>query len=232
MVFHKARNFALAAAATVAVLASAGASADDTEIFRGNPNNAAAPNILLILDTSGSMGSNTVSPTPYDRNRTYAGTGDCSGIGNRVYWSTSAGVPDCDSNNWFDISWLKCKAALSTTALGTGGSGAYVDRFIRWRDNSTGGERSWRTLSINGNPKEVECKTDNGIDGNLTADLTRLYPRKDNWSDTNGRWTATAGNSVWAANADAGTLATIYSGNYIAYYEQFRIPKSSAAWTS
>ena len=224
MVFHKARNFALAAAATVAVLASAGASADDTEIFRGNPNNAAAPNILLILDTSGSMGSNTVSPTPYDRNRTYTGTGDCSGIGNRVYWSTSAGVPDCDSGNWFDISWLKCKAALSTTALGTGGSGAYVDRFIRWRDNPDPRDgRSWRTLSINGNPKEVECKSDNGIDGNLDADTTRLYPRKDNFTDTNGRWTATAANSVWAANADAGTLGTLYSGNYIAYYEQFRI---------
>ena len=82
MVFHKARNFALLIAATAAVLVSAGAYADDTEIFRGNPNNAAAPNILLILDTSGSMGSNTVSsPVAYDRNFTYAGTGDCSGIG-------------------------------------------------------------------------------------------------------------------------------------------------------
>ena len=36
-------------------------------------------------------------------------------------------------------------------------------------------------------------------------------------------WTATAGNSVWT-NTNAGTLATLYSGNYITYYEQFRIP--------
>ena len=98
MVFHKARNFALSVAATVLVLGSTTANADDTEIFRGNPSNLAAPNIMLILDTSGSMGSNTISPVPYDPNFTYAGTGNCSGIANRVYWSTNNTVPDCDSN--------------------------------------------------------------------------------------------------------------------------------------
>ena len=141
-------------------------------------------------------------------------------------------MPDCDSDQWFDISWLKCKAALTSTALGTGGTGAYLDRFIRWRDNRDGDERSWRTLSTNGNPKEVECKTDNGIDGNLTADLTRLHPRNGSTNDTNGRWTTTAGNSVWVANADAGTLATLYSGNYVTYYEQFRIRPTVLAWIS
>ena len=221
MVFHKARNFALSIAATVLVLGSAGAYADDTEIFLANPSNLAAPNILLILDTSGSMGSNTISPVPYDRNFTYVGTGDCTDTGNRVYWTTGNGVPDCDSDNWFDISWLKCAAALSGTALGTGGSGAYLDRFIRWRNNNSGGQRSWRGLSTNNNPKEVECRADNGIDGNLSSSTP--YPRTGSHNDSNGRWTGTAGNSVWT-NPDAGTLATLYSGNYIAYYEQFRIP--------
>ncbi len=220
MVFHKARNCVLSIAATVLVLGSAGAYADDTEIFLGNPSNLAAPNIMLILDTSGSMGSNTISPVPYDRNFTYVGIGDCSGIANRVYWSTNDNVPGCDSNNWFDISLLKCAAARTGVALGTGGTGAYLDRFIRWRGNNS--RRSWQSLSSNNNPRDVECRADNGVDGNLAA--TDPYPSivGNNNSSVDGVWTAAAGSSIWT-NANAGTIATIYSGNYIAYYEQFRI---------
>ena len=222
MIFHKARNFALSVTATVLVLGSSGAYADDTEIFVGNPSNLAAPNIMLILDTSGSMGSNTISPVPYDRNFTYVGTGDCAGVGNRVYWTTGNSVPNCNSDNWFDISYLKCAAALTNTALGAGGTGAYLDRFIRWRNNSSGGQRSWRTLSTSGSPRDVECRTDSGVDGNLTT--SSPYPRTGSFSDTNGRWTGTSSNSVWRADANAGTVATLYSGNYVTYYRQFRIP--------
>lgn len=218
MIFHKARNFALSVAATVLVLGSAGARADDTEIFAGNPSNLAAPNIMLILDTSGSMGSNTISPVPYDRNFTYVGTGDCANIANRVYWTTGNGVPDCDSNNWFDISFLKCAAALTSSALGAGGTGAYLDRFVRWRGNTN--NRTWNTLSLNNNPRDVECRADRGVDGNLST--TNPYPRNITNNNTNGVWTATAGQSVWQSTN--GTLATLYNGNYVAYYEQFRIP--------
>jgi type IV pilus assembly protein PilY1 len=222
MVFHKARNFVLSIAATVAVLGSAGAYADDTEIFVANPSNLAAPNIMLILDTSGSMGSNTISPVPYDRNFTYVGTGDCAGTAGRVYWSTNNNVPDCSSDNWFDISFLKCAAALTGTALGTGGTGAYLDRFVRWRGGNN--SRQWQALSNNNNPREVECRADSGIDGNLTA--TDPYPRvpfNRNNNSTDGVWTATAGDSIWT-NANAGTIATLYNSNYVTYYDQFRIP--------
>ena len=113
MVFHKARNCVLSIAATVLVLGSAGAYADDTEIFLGNPSNLAAPNIMLILDTSGSMGSNTISPVPYDRNFTYARHGQL--LGHRqprllVHQQQRAGLR---LGNWFDISFLKCAAALT-----------------------------------------------------------------------------------------------------------------------
>lgn len=221
MVFHKARSCVLSIAATVLVLGSAGAYADDTEIFLGNPSNLASPNIMLILDTSGSMGSNTISPVPYDRNFTYVGTGDCAGIANRVYWSENNNVPDCTSNNWFDISFLKCAAALTGNALGTGGTGAYLDRFVRWRGRND--NRSWQTLSNNRNPTQVDCRADNGVDGNLTT--TDPYPLNvgNNNTSTDGVWTATAGNSVWS-NTNAGTLATLYNGNYVAYHWQYRIP--------
>jgi hypothetical protein len=67
----------------------------------------------------------------------------------------------------------------------------------------------------------VDCRTDNGNDGNLSA--SNPYPRNITNNNTNGVWSATASQSVWT-NANAGTLATLYSGNYITYYRQFRIP--------
>jgi type IV pilus assembly protein PilY1 len=220
MGFHKARNSGLLIAATVLVLGSAAAYADDTEIFLGNPGNASAPNIMLILDTSGSMGSNTISPIPYAPATTYSGTGSCSGIGNRIYWSTNDSVPSCSSGNWFDASLLKCRDALSATALGTGGNGSYLGQLIRWRGNND--KRGWQTLNNNNNPTDVECKADAGIDGNLST--TNPYPSNATSSSTNGEWTGTASGSYWAVNPNGGTVATLYSGNYIAYWNEFRFP--------
>jgi type IV pilus assembly protein PilY1 len=233
MVFHKARNFALAVAATAATLVSAGAYADDTEIFRANPSNLAAPNIMLILDTSGSMDSNTISPVPYDPRTDYAGTGDCQNVtSDRIYYSlgNNPTVPRCDSNNWFPRSMLKCADALSAAALGEGGNGTYLGRFIRWTGDN--GQRGWRTLAdfdntkTSGNnkvnPMEAECRADNGIDGNLVA--TDPYPRSgSSSSNVNGVWSNTSQDSVWNTNG-AGSQAALYDGNYVTYWRQFRIP--------
>ena len=137
MVFHKARNFGRLIAATVLVLVSSGAYADDTEIFLANPSNLASPNIMLILDTSGSMDSNTISPVPYDpaahlhrhrrlRQRCQSrllvhGNSTTSPVRlEQLVLHQLPEVPD----------------ALSTTSLGAGGTGAYLGRFVRWRANN------------------------------------------------------------------------------------------------
>lgn len=221
MVFHKARNFALLTAAAVLVLGSAGAHADDTEIFLANPSNLASPNIMLILDTSGSMDANTISPDAYVPGTEYSGSGDCGDIQNRVYWSTDDEVPECDSNNYFDISYLKCQAALAPLSLN--GNGAYLDRFIRWRRNNDDNRRLWRGLSTNNSPRDVECFADQGNDGNLATNPTQVHPAAGEFGRTAGAvWTATATNSAWLSVG--GTQATLYSGNYITYYEQHRFP--------
>ncbi len=218
MSFHTARSIALLAASASLVLGSSSAYADDTEIFVGNPGNAAKPNIMLILDTSGSMGANITTTEDYDPSRTYTGTGDCSGIGNQIYYSTSGTPPACNSSRRFQLSLLKCQDALSSSALGSGGSGVYIGTFVRWAGSTN---KSWRNSL---NPKsvdtlaDVECLADDGVDGNLTA--TDPYPISGTSTSSTGVWTGVAANSYWrSAN---GVAATLYSGNYIAYWNQFR----------
>jgi hypothetical protein len=52
-------------------LATAVAVADDTEIFFNNIGNGGNANVMLILDTSGSMNDVVTSQQPYDSTQTY-----------------------------------------------------------------------------------------------------------------------------------------------------------------
>ena len=70
----------------VGLLSGTGAFADDTEIYLGTNQgqSVAKPNVLFILDTSGSMGTNVTTTTPFNPAQTYAGS--CAS--NRIFWST------------------------------------------------------------------------------------------------------------------------------------------------
>ena len=65
--------------------------ADDTELFVANAGQlgGAQPNILFILDTSGSMRSEVRTQDTYDPNTLYTGTCSTS----RLYWRTNTGDP-------------------------------------------------------------------------------------------------------------------------------------------
>jgi type IV pilus assembly protein PilY1 len=92
------RLSSLLMAFTVGLLAGTGAFADDTEIYVGlnQGQSVAKPNVLFILDTSGSMGTEVTTTTPFDPAQTYAG--DCAS--NKIFWSTTGRAPDCDDDNW------------------------------------------------------------------------------------------------------------------------------------
>ncbi|MGH8602819.1 MAG: hypothetical protein ACREXR_08640, partial [Gammaproteobacteria bacterium] len=125
-------------------------SADDTELYINQVAAGVKPNVLFILDTSGSMGADVTTTTPFDP--TFPYTGSCAA--NRIFWSTSGTPPDCGTDRWFDATKLRCQAAAGP--LGAGGVGTYTDRLARWRTSSGG---SWRTLSSGVNsPPHVECK--------------------------------------------------------------------------
>lgn len=207
--------------ATLALMASA--HADDSEIFL--QQSTSAPNIMLILDTSGSMIGEVTTQSPYDPNRDYVseGTGTCSGLAGRVFYKTgwNQGNPPSCSGNTIPASNLKCAKAV--TALASEAGRYQGDRYIRWGRSSGSSTRRWRPLAdvSNANGTDVDCLGDNGTDGNLVA--SPAYPNAGSTGGTNGVWTTTNTGSYWHNNATGGTSAAIYSANYVVYYNQFRV---------
>ena len=83
-------------AIVIALALSVSALADDTELFvtRTDPQATAdQPNVLFLIDTSGSMDTQVLTQAPWDPARTYAG---CY-RSDAVYFSSVAELPACDS---------------------------------------------------------------------------------------------------------------------------------------
>lgn len=204
---------------SLAMLTSA-AVADDSEIFVAETTTA--PNIMLILDTSGSMHGQVTSQEPYDPNRNYLSeaTGNCANISGRVFYKTSnpGTPPRCNSSAHFPEADLKCAAAIN---LMNSSGAAHGGRYMRWGRSSSSNTQRWRNLTSvtniigTGSRYDVECREDHGVDGDLES--TAPYIDRDATGNRN-RWTSTP--TAWPASD--GTAASLYSANYIAYYEQFR----------
>ncbi len=184
--------------------------ADDTEIFTGKAvgSTSAKPNVLFIVDTSGSMSTKDVNVPNglYDPSKTYPGSCDSS----RYYWSNDTSLPDCSasssSNRYIIASLFKCDDAAS--ALGTSGSGYYVGRLARYLASVSGDY--WTKLATNTN-EYVECAADYGVHGD-GVNTSNLYPADQN---NGGPWKANNTNALdW--NTTGGSY-TIYTANYINY---------------
>ncbi len=194
------------ASALYVLISGAPLYADDTEIFTGlNPNTVSAqPNILFIIDTSGSMGSTVgLDKDVYHPATTY--TGDC--VATRYYWSNNGNVPDCSTTNqYISTSQFKCDDASS--ALGASGSGYYNGRLARYLNAAT--DDYWTKL-VDNTTEDVECAADYGKHGD-GVDTTKLYPAIQS---NNGPWRINSTNAIkWASTGDA---YTIYTANYINY---------------
>ncbi len=201
--------------------------ADDTEIFFNQTNSNARANVMLILDTSGSMDDNVQSSIDYDPTRTYTAN-QCSSSfsSSNVYYSGStSGVPSCGSSNAIPVSRFTCSAAAAQLATGSGatGPGYYLGGlFIRWGYVSTRSGGSWRWSRNLGVDRGyyVDCKADAGIAGaGDPASSTKVYPSKnsDN-SNTTGSWDSSSSNSWWNVSGNTGGSYTIYSANYLNWY--------------
>ncbi len=209
-------------------LSGQSAIADDTEVFFSGSSSSSSvirPNILLILDTSGSMNRTTTfvssgNVEPYDADEDYSdGPADCDS--DRVYYwpiangtaPTSCSAPGLQS---FDRSdYLKCKAAVS----GLDGSQGYYggsDYFARLKRNS-GSNYTWQTTLNISNGRAVECKADaiGTMYGESMGSADNKYPKASAGSSSSDSWTTTATNSWW--NTNAGTQYYLFSPNYIRY---------------
>ena len=126
MILSKTRMSWLGLGALWALTAGLPAVADDTELFIGSSLNTvhALPNVLFVIDNSGSMGSLVLTQDGFRGSTTYPAVNGCDAT--RVYWRTGTGnPPTCGTNNYFNLNALRCERALN--AFG-GTAGYYTDQ--------------------------------------------------------------------------------------------------------
>jgi type IV pilus assembly protein PilY1 len=191
------------ASAGITLLAAAPALADDTEIF---VNQAASqgvrPNILLLIDTSGSMDSIVADgKLPYDPAKTYSGSCDASS----VYWRKGAGSPPaCNSASKVAIATNSCDAATKSL---TGRGGLWTGRLAQWNVS----QAQWRNLNTTNLGTPLECEEDAGLHG---IDPTSSLKYARNGDDRN-RWSADSSSQIGWASIDVHSL---YSSNWLNWY--------------
>ena len=179
--------------------------ADDTEVYLGDLafSTNIRPNVLFIIDTSGSMDTDvTLTTGTYDPNTTY--TGSCNA--SRVYWASSSAngvAPSCSTSNYIATTSNNC--ADSASGLGAGGPGYYTGTLARY--NIRSGEDRWQGLSSFDHTEIIDCQADYGIHGNGGSNT---YPADEN---DGGPYKATSTNAINWNNT--GGVYTLYSANYL-----------------
>ncbi len=156
----KNRAGSLLAAFVLGLGAASPAAADDAELFIASADpliTGAQPNILFIIDTSGSMTTNVVTQEDWDPNITFNG---CY-RNDQVYWSRTNELPDCTSDQYFPKSRNFCQASYTQMD----GIGSYTGKLAAWRSRFNARRSRWEPLSTNRN-RDVECEADRGIHGN------------------------------------------------------------------
>jgi len=116
---------------TLALVSGAPAFADDTELLLVAPPEPAElkPNVMFILDTSGSMTETQQTGEPYDPLKDYSEFGDCDG--NSFYFNDGYSEPVCSgATRYFDKSAWHCAAS----AIQIADVGAYTGVLVQYRD--------------------------------------------------------------------------------------------------
>lgn len=176
--------------------------ADDVELLLSNPaaSNAAKPNILFILDSSGSMTSIEFSQEPYDPSLKYSGS--CSR--NNIYWTTSGGTPSCGTTRIIKKSSFVCAQGTSQVAA----SGSYSDTMSQYRRSR--GKYKWRTIRSGDSGSLVECSADSGKHGNGTSGEVYAKIGSDK-----AQFTSQENQEVAWGSSPTHRIYTVYDGNYL-----------------
>jgi type IV pilus assembly protein PilY1 len=181
--------------------------ADDTELLLVTPDTGSKPNILFILDTSGSMADEVMTQEPYDASAIYAG--DCDT--DAVYWTDVDVTPDCAGSSRFVAKTsFVCQAAAGQLM----GIGSYSDTMVQYRETAVAGVSRWQELEPGVNGGMVECQADSGEHGDGTAG--------DLWAFNGAGGSAFTNDSdlelAWGS-APAAVTYSVYDGNYLNWKE-------------
>ncbi|MEM9057992.1 MAG: hypothetical protein AAGD86_10970, partial [Pseudomonadota bacterium] len=218
---------ALLAPLVLTLAAGQAAYADDTEVLTGRTVNSGPPNVLLVLDTSGSMNSEVVIGDNYDPTVDYcAEFGSCDCAADRVFFARNTSgtfvLPNCDFDSYVNYNpdpqnadnVFECEAARAAFAV----SGFFMDRYAQY--DPTGGNLSWGTL-INalsggtppGAERMIECQADFGVQGGVGPGISadEVYPA----NGLQGPFTSVVDSAIDWSNA--GDVYTLYDSNFLNY---------------
>lgn len=205
MNLHASPRNILAAWSAMLCLAFGVARADDTEIFVATPPTTikTSPNILFVIDTSGSMDTKVTTQPTYDSATTYSG--NCPA--GRIYWQSDGNTPKCSGDNFVSDANFVCQSArnaLNTIGFKTQGPAAQWDD----RDKKPS-KHKWKGLAADFD-SYVECKADEAIPhGDGTA--THLYAA----NASNGPFSSNSSQAItWTTNGTDGTY-TFYTSNWL-----------------
>ena len=138
------KKFQLTLASTAFVLLLGNSAiAEDIEIYvdPSVANTDSRPNVLFIVDNSGSMDTKVNTGKPWDADTVWPGDCDTS----HIYWKENNKgnkPPGCGTNAWFNASANHCAA----TVAAFDSAGYYIGRVARWQDASNSNYRKWATL--------------------------------------------------------------------------------------
>ena len=195
----------------VAMLAGMPAVADDTELLLINPDPSKnpKPNVMFILDTSGSMTTTQSTTEPYDGNRVYGGACDS----NRVYWTDVDVTPVCDATNtaYIEKASFRCEFAAKQMF----GIGSFTNTVVQYRDGGkdgmSGGTFRWQYLAPGYNTEPVECQADSGTHGDGRS--THLWAA--NGTNLADPFTDDPGEELSWGSAPRNLSYTFFDGNYM-----------------
>jgi len=211
-IFKKVQTGCIAALTTV--LAVMPAAAEDIEIYKSTNVGGASiqPNIMFILDTSGSMDALIDSDAVYDASHDYTSEGSSCFDKDRMYPSITSDVACTDvfKARSFKLTQNQCEGAQDAFGTTNGDTGIYNATFAQWDDSRD----AWGKLKNGTNDLYyIDCSTDQGDHG-------KGQPQYK-WINTTGSGTAAYLNTDTDALYSWGSIEseslTMYSGNWMNY---------------
>lgn len=214
--------------------------ADDIEIYTtpGVVTASTNPNILFIVDNSGSMAATSMVKDDYDDSEDYSAYGGkCETDG--IYFTDEGETPDCaaGTENWFNRSALECDHAVagyeadvydvdgnfvspgSKITPGQDGPmvlvGTFSDQIAQYNSST----KQWRELKINTSTAAtdrdytVECLEDSGVHGSGSGGNKYIKDGGLGYTST-APADLTVPHAVWSGGA--GNLQ-LFDGNYLNY---------------
>lgn len=188
----------LNASLALTVFVAAPALADDVELLLSSAQTTDKPNVLFILDTSGSMNTLEHTVAFYDSTITYAGTCDT----NNFYWSDSGTPPACDAKRAIAKTSFVCQSAAGQVNA----IGSYTGVVAQHRAKGP----KWQTLKDRNPLKTIECAEDSGIHGNGTTG--EVYARA---GKSGFEFTSNVVQEIDWESFPTNLTYTLYAGNYL-----------------